>query len=545
MIKKWTRLTMMLKRLDSPVSDTGSFSVAVDQATERLEQYLLNDMQDTESRRGSSSRLNQKAKLIEEVKQYFSTGTCGPSKSAARSSVNTTFLQPITGNWVVHYASCPFEGYIPIPWKVVDEKNNHQNGSALFRYCHGELKKLLVDFRERMEGIKFYFHPCDALDLCFDDSLPKFDVIDTSNLADHVGLVNLLTSGARKLRSYQSVMYTESMMWSNSGSSEALYLQEVLCCPLSLIPTFYGLRLMDNVELGPETLGTMRTLSISVSRFRWKRALPFVGVELSLSPALDQSLKYLRAKCFTTVIATSTKPTGMESYSPLTFQYVLSDLILRGGNPSALIKLSFLGIPPVFRKSIEANQAWMEQRPVWRIKVVILFTSTDQAFYNRVSESVPLLRLLLVPIDDFLSLSLGNQAKSTFAKFTNANSTENHFVDNIKVDLKLNPRGLVDQAEISFLLEDPSLLQTHCGLVIEQVNSIPVFMIGLFHERPTEVELFDQPYPWKISSIPSPNTSRNLQLVAENCLESKVDYKIRLKFLSEDKDGKPVSGTYI
>lgn len=285
----------------------GSFAFAVDQATIRLEQYLVNDILDREIRHGSNSGQNPKAKLVDEANQYFKTGVCGPSKSVARSNVNSTFLQPITGNWVVHYVSCPFEGYLPIPWEVVDEKNHLQDGTLLFRYCQGELKKLLVAFRERMERIKFYFHPCDALGLCFDDSLPKFDLIDTSNLSDHFGLVNLLIGAARKLRSHQSVLFTESLMWSNAGSSEAHYLQKVLCCPLSLIPALYGLRLIDNVELGPETLRTMRTLSLSVSRLRWKRALPFVGVQLSLSPALDQSLKYLRAKCFTTTISTGLK----------------------------------------------------------------------------------------------------------------------------------------------------------------------------------------------------------------------------------------------
>ncbi len=162
------------------------------------------------------------------------------------------------------------------------------------------------------------------------------------------------------------------------------------------------------------------------------------------------------------------------------------------------------------------------------------FTSMDQALYDRIcAVGTPLLRLVLLPIDGFLSsasvfLSLGSGAKSPIDKFLNINSTENHFVDNIEVDLKLKSSGLVDKADISFLLEDRSLLETHCGMVIEQANSIPVFLIGLFSERQPEVELFHQPYPWLNSLGPSPMAPGKLQLVSESCLESEVDYNIRL-----------------
>ena len=88
-------------------------------------------------------------------------------------------------------------------------------------------------------------------------------------MADHVSLANLLTAGSRKLRFSTSLLFTESMLCTtNAGSSETLYLQEILCCPPSLIPTIYGLRLMGNVELGPEALYHTRTMSVSVSRLR-------------------------------------------------------------------------------------------------------------------------------------------------------------------------------------------------------------------------------------------------------------------------------------
>ena len=147
--------------LQTNFESRGAFFIAVDHATNRLEQYLVNNMLDKDIRHRSG--LNSKAKLVDEAKQYFKLGNCGRIKSEACASVNPTFLQPITGKWFVHYRSCPFESYLPIPWKIFDEKNHHQDGTVRFRYCQGELKKLLVAFRERMEWIKFYFHPCSRI----------------------------------------------------------------------------------------------------------------------------------------------------------------------------------------------------------------------------------------------------------------------------------------------------------------------------------------------------------------------------------------------
>jgi len=257
-----------------------------------------------------------------------------------------------------------------------------------------------------------------------------------------------------------------------------------------------------------------------VSRLRWKKVLPFDGVQLSLSPALDQSLKRLRAKCFTPTLAPSLKKfCGEEFYTPLTFQYVLSDLIHRGGAPSALMAPSFLGLPPVFRKSIEANKAWSEQRPVWCVKVLVPFTSLEQELYDRVyNVSTPMLRLVLMPIDYFYSCVLDNASQqSAFHDFLNLNSTCNYFVDNIEVDLKLKSCGLIAQVEVSFLLEDRRLLDT----------------------RKTEVNLFRHPYPWSNSASSTPNITTSRQLVAVSCNESQVDYNIRLKVNAKDQ---PLSG---
>jgi len=247
----------------------------------------------------------------------------------------------------------------------------------------------------------------------------------------------------------------------------------------------------------------------------------------------------LRAKCFNKHHRSGSKITGVEFYSPLTFQYVLCDLIHRGGAPLALMAPSFLGLPPVYKKSIETNQAWMEQRPVWKVKVVMPFTSVKQTLYDQLyAVGTPFLRLLLIPAEEYSSLLIGKCSQSELENILdNMNSKKNHFVDNIEVDLKLKLCGMIDQVDISFLLEDRSLLQTHCGLVIDQENSFPVFLIGSFTDKPLpEVELFLCPFPLKNFSSPQlPRPSEIFQIVNDSFLESEIDYNIRLKVQAKDK----------
>ena len=157
-----------------------------------------------------------------------------------------------------------------------------------------------------------------------------FDLIDTSNLADQDGPVNVLNASARMLRNDQSVLLTMSKFWSFSAPDVVQYVQKMLCCPPSLIPTIYGLRLLNNFELGHEVFGSLRSTSIL---FRWKKSPPpFQGVPLALSPALEKSLNQLRTECFALPepFPSALPKAGMRGngfYTPLTFCYVLGDLI--------------------------------------------------------------------------------------------------------------------------------------------------------------------------------------------------------------------------
>ena len=326
-------------------------------------------------------------KFVREIGHYFETGNCDAESANNKACPNPTLLDPFTGDWRVHPAACPFDGYLHLPLKELHETapDDKQHGMVL-KFCQMELKKLLVDFRKRTPDVKFSFYSCDALEFCYQDSPLKFDVIASSDLSDVIGLANVLNAATRKLRSNRSILVTDTLLWTSVAPTVSQYLQVVLCCPLTLIPTIYGVRLVDNIELGPETPPTFASQIMLPTRIRWKTSLSLEGAPLVLSPTLERALKQLKDECFhlsqpDAFVTKTTGRCGMARYSPLTFSFVLGDMIRRGGfrNPAALMSSVSFRLPPVFSKSLETNQAWMNDDPVWRVTVFLPYDSIQEA----------------------------------------------------------------------------------------------------------------------------------------------------------------------
>ena len=214
-----------------------TFAGAIEQATLLISDYLVNDFSSQLSRSSNLSKM-----MINETRQYFQTGNWGKGSEAA--SVNPTFLEPKTSRWVLGHTICPFYSYLPLPVKELNEKNVKKG--IIADYCRNELKKLLIAFRERMKKIMFYFHPCDALAFCYGDLPYKFDVIDTSNLSDDLGLANLLNAAGRKLLSHQSLLITEARLVQRGPQCDSVRPGNALLLPEphpdSLRPPFDGPR---------------------------------------------------------------------------------------------------------------------------------------------------------------------------------------------------------------------------------------------------------------------------------------------------------------
>ncbi|KAG1675401.1 hypothetical protein FOA52_012320 [Chlamydomonas sp. UWO 241] len=80
-----------------------------------------------------------------------------------------------------------------------------------------------------------------------------FGFIDTSNVADHVGLLNMLGGvvPARLARHLLSRLRTESMLWTGFAGNMEEYLDSTLGLPLTMHATLLGLRLVTVISAGP------------------------------------------------------------------------------------------------------------------------------------------------------------------------------------------------------------------------------------------------------------------------------------------------------
>ncbi|KAJ9528228.1 hypothetical protein QJQ45_014207, partial [Haematococcus lacustris] len=126
-----------------------------------------------------------------------------------------------------------------------------------------------------------------------------FHVIDTSNVADHSGLLNLLLAAQPRLVSHPLArLITCSMTWTLSFTSKREYLQSCLSCPPSMYPTLLGLRLVTDITAGrPQPLGMaalLRSIRQDPRLLVWSKPVAAVGTT-ALSLALLQGQQQLMA----------------------------------------------------------------------------------------------------------------------------------------------------------------------------------------------------------------------------------------------------------
>jgi len=136
---------------------------------------------------------------------------------------------------------------------------------------------------------------------------------------------------------------TETSRWVNfQKSTVAEYVELVLACPLSMIPTVYGLRLANHLLLGSSDCANLHDLTSSnLVTLKWlKTASTYSNnIKLAVSPALKSTIDRITSfimwrrvmevntediEQYTGEIAKMWLP-----YTPLTVMYVLQSLARR------------------------------------------------------------------------------------------------------------------------------------------------------------------------------------------------------------------------
>jgi hypothetical protein len=258
---------------------------------------------------------------------YWKTGTVSRS-TAGITYVNPSFLHSdsstpslVGDRCSLHYATYPLQGFHLAAAalsstsgdKITDETITEAQlvscaRSQLEQWCYMfratvaqqsvTIRLLTADalafcqkithLRSRSES-RLYVSPWKTAELALDgdfDVSAAFDTIDASNLADHVGVLNVLIAAVPLLpHRPTSVLYTEFVV-DKAESTKASNLTTLLCADIPTISVLLGVSPVGCVAQFTSSTRVHQTLGTSSyrERFAWKRPYPIVD-EDSITPS--------------------------------------------------------------------------------------------------------------------------------------------------------------------------------------------------------------------------------------------------------------------
>ena len=421
-----------------------------------------------------------KPAIIKEFEHFVRSGFCEPLKDCVY--INPTMLETSTNRWLVHYLACPFEAYFPIPYAKCSAVANQHSGKVVLRHCQTALKDFLVKFQSCKSKITFHFYTEDCLKLClFNPDLKcRFQVIDTSNLADHVGLINLIYTAATCLDdSPNALLMTDTMNWQSLKPSIAEYIEVAMCCPISMIPTLYGVRLTNHVRLGnPVPIDPMRYAS-SPTLLVWQKAPVYSNnIKLTLSSTLRSIITKLKKMCF--FIAEEDpypeESCAMKIYTTITYYNIVQSFMSRFTlvEDSARLLLLSPSISEPFRLTSCAQQDWFSGKEVLEYQQTLSPNLKAMSSFGN-----PPLRLLLIPFDQVPTFQF-NWINNILERRSSSEALAKgvHFIDNIQFSQTKTHEGN-HQICISFLApKNNDLSDSDSAFIVEVTSSTVLLPLG-------------------------------------------------------------------
>ncbi|KAJ6496758.1 hypothetical protein DFH09DRAFT_1204932 [Mycena vulgaris] len=262
--------------------------------------------------------------LNEHFRHYWKTGTVSRSTAdiTAACFINPTFVHSesstpsLVGNrCATHYGTYPFQGFhlasafLTSPSSSTDEAmeallvscaqsqfrewcstfqaTTSTQGTVIIRllvadalaFCH-----TLCQFRGTAAYLdRLYVSPWSAAELVLDGDVStaptNFDMIDTSNLADHVGLLNVLVAAVPLLSHCStSVLYTEIRVEKGSGSKASNF-EELLCADIPTTAVLLGISPTGSISRFTSTSKVHEIVMTDAYRERIAWKLPYISGE--------------------------------------------------------------------------------------------------------------------------------------------------------------------------------------------------------------------------------------------------------------------------
>ena len=445
-----------------------------------------------------------KQKIYNEVSGCYHEGSCRFEKSLKSVCVNPTLLDTKSNEWESE-TTTPFEGYLP----MANGEMVTSGEGILIRSCSEILKNLVLSYRSRMQTTKIVFHWEEAIEFCYSDA-NKFDVIHCSNFVSSVGLANLILACSQKLSANpKAILYTE--IRTDSEHSPYKIVEKSLCAPLAMIPTIYGLRLADRIELNDCSKDLAPWNGYHTKRpenLLWQKVPAFRNIELSSSSVLNRFMNKLYMLCHASSFSelSSVRSVVNQSYyTPLTFRFILDSMNQRLGHN--------WWVPDIMRQILIAPKFIWARRTFedWKNgKKINKFTAGINSNFPVLDKDVPLLRLVLSPFcnRDF-------------------SGPDVNFIDNFQFEFEHFSKG-TEVRTLSFLLSvDHGFSETKKAFLINVLNGEPVLLLGSIGSM--RVEEYNLPYPIDQSQsqlLMDPNEEMDMKV--ESCVESEDEYTLKI-----------------
>ena len=506
---------MAAKEAQNLTQTASSFSAYVNVFTQKVEENVGNEhLPDS-----------VKNKIRDEARQYFETGSCANLQDESRGFLNPTMLHPISRKWQVNYYACPFYGYIPLANE--EQLDTKASSGILTRSSHQILKTLVSSYRKKMHLVKIFVHLEDSLEFCYRQKI-KFDVIDSSYLSDVVGLANIVNACTKILSDHpEAKFFTSTTNWTNLAPTIEEYVEKSLCSPLSLIPTYYGLRLLDHVELGASVLVHLH-LSQHMFNLCWKKTPLYRNAALTPCPALHTFINELARICFDVTNLRkdfgllSGDGCGMMLYSPRTFYYVLKAMVERipGGEKWLKAALCPPSVSDGFKVMKLVLDAWMDGRSVLKLSTIINSSAALKKSYLSSCIGSPKLRIILRPLSNS-GMTVGKNVQ---------------YIDNFEFEMEKNDAEEIMSVFVSLLLPLGGFEEKFRASIIDFANGHEIIDLGPLTSFRKEQFRGSYPYPLKRNFVTARSAEEVSQLLVIKCIEDEVQYDLTFKIEVIDGD---------
>jgi hypothetical protein len=290
-----------------------------------------------------------------------------------------------------------------------------------------------------------------------------------------------------------------------------------LCAPLSLIPTIYGLRLADHVELRDSAVDYLRCNSLQRGRpvnLCWQKVPLCQNIKWTPSPELNQCLTKLANLCHSKVLLKL--PSAMSSagneffYTPQTFSCILDSMIQRLGHTCYLTDIRQFDVTPQFNLAIRTLEDWKNGKKMQKFSAGVQSMLESTVLENRAA----LLRLAFVP-------------KHSLFYLRKLSIPDVHFIDNLHLEFEDTPNGMKVET-VSFLLSlDHGLDETTYEAIIVNVwNGRTLFILDSIESM--RVEEYNLPYPIGQSKSSQLPLNKEMPMIVKSCIESEDQYILEI-----------------